>query len=381
MSEERGTNARGCPGPGRGSPAALGTISSVSETKGDPPWITGHLDTPVGPVARIATRLSWSDHLGAFRVRMNIGRLRYSVMPGLHAVGSPTADSPVLVSANYKLSFDRLRQELGDLDAWILVLDTDGINVWCAAGKGTFGTEEIVRRVDAAGLARVVSHRTLIVPQLAAPGVAAHEVKRRVGFRVVYGPVRARDLPMFLRAGLRATQPMRRVSFGLPARLALIPVEVTLGGRYALLLAAGLFLAAGLGREGYNPTRSLADGPRAALLIGIAFAGGGILTPALLPWLPGRAFSTKGAATGLVLGCGVAGLGWIPLGGIGGGLEAASWFLMMPAIAAFLAMNFTGASTYTSLSGVRREMRVAVPAQIVAGAIGLAVWVAARFVP
>jgi len=30
---------------------------------------------------------------------------------------------------------------------WILILDTKGVNVWCAAGKGTFGTEELVFRI------------------------------------------------------------------------------------------------------------------------------------------------------------------------------------------------------------------------------------------
>jgi hypothetical protein len=46
----------------------------------------------------------------------------------------------------------------------------------------------------------------------------------------------------------------------------------------------------------------------------------------------------------------------------------------VPAIASFTLMNFTGATTFTSLSGVLKEMRVAVPAQITGGAIGLGLW-------
>jgi acetyl-CoA decarbonylase/synthase complex subunit gamma len=53
---------------------------------------------------------------------------------------------------------------------------------------------------------------------------------------------------------------------------------------------------------------------------------------------------------------------------------------MIPAVASFLGMNFTGASTYTSLSGVRREMRVAVPLQILGAVAGLGLWLAGRFV-
>lgn len=353
---------------------------SVSDARGGGPWIVGRVDTPVGQALRAATDLTWRDHLGAVKVRLNLGRMSYTVEPGLYAVGKPTPESHVLVSANYKLSFDRLRCELGGRDVWILVLDTKGINVWCAAGKGTFGTDEIVRRIEAVHLGQVVTHRALIVPQLGAPGVAAHEVKKRSGFRVIYGPVRARDIPAFLDAGLRATPEMRRVRFDLWDRLAVVPVELAQWSGYALLLAASLFLLAGLGRDGFDSTRALGKGVQAVLLVLVATVGGGVFAPVFLPWLPGRAFSVKGAAVGFFLVfCVAAAGGGRPIGG--GWLEAAAWFLLVPALASFLAMNFTGASTYTSLSGVKREMRRAVPAQLVGGIAGLALWVAARFVP
>ena len=87
------------------------------------------------------------DHLGALRVRFSLGRNRYRVLPGLYALGRPGKDSEVLVTANYKLSFDLLRKNLSGLNAWILVLETYGINVWCAAGKGTFGSDELIRQI------------------------------------------------------------------------------------------------------------------------------------------------------------------------------------------------------------------------------------------
>jgi CO dehydrogenase/acetyl-CoA synthase gamma subunit (corrinoid Fe-S protein) len=107
--------------------------------------------------------------------------MRYTVEPGIYAIGEPTAESPVFVSANYRLSFNRLRSGLAGRDGWILVLDTKGINVWCAAGKGTFGTEELVNRIETVGLGGIVAHRKLIVPQLGAPGISAHEVKQQSG--------------------------------------------------------------------------------------------------------------------------------------------------------------------------------------------------------
>ena len=100
----------------------------------------------------------------------------------------------MLVTANYKLSFDSLRFALGGIDAWLLVTDTRGINVWCAAGKGTFSASEVCEVVRRSRLAEVVSHRRLILPQLAAPGVTAREVTRGCGFSVRFGPVRATDL-------------------------------------------------------------------------------------------------------------------------------------------------------------------------------------------
>jgi acetyl-CoA decarbonylase/synthase complex subunit gamma len=280
-----------------------------------------------------------------------------------------------MVSANYKMSFDTLRSALGGRDAWILVLDTDGINVWCAAGKGTFGTDELVRRVQEAGLQRVVSHRKLVVPQLGAPGVSAHEVRQRCGFHVVYGPVRASDLPAFLDARMRATPQMRRVRFGLRDRLVLAPVELVMGGKAALLLAALFLLLGGLGPHGYSLAGVRTAGMAGATLVLGAFVGGAVLGPALLPWLPGRAFSVKGAALGLVVVAALAALG-LPEAALGGSWQrVAAWALMVPALTSFVVMNFTGASTFTSLSGVLREVRASVPVQIAGAVIGLGLWV------
>ena len=341
------------------------------------PWIVGEVGTPAGLVPQVATRLDMADRLGAVKVRLGLRRMRYMVEPGLYAVGSPTAESPVFVSANYKLSFDHLRCELEGIDGWIMVIDTKGINVWCAAGKGTFGTEEIIRRIEVTRLSEIVSHRRIIVPQLGAPGVAAHEVRRRSSFRVIYGPVRARDIPEFMDAGMKATPDMRRVLFNIGYRLVLIPVELVMWGRYVFFIAIALFLLAGLSRSGYS-FPGMAGG-REVLLLFLAFIAGGALVPAFLPWLPGRALSWKGMTIGLLLVAVLVIIGLIPSSQTSGQLETAAWVLLMPAIGAFMAMNFTGATTYTSLSGVKKEMRFAVPSQIVAAVLGFALWMIARF--
>ncbi len=191
---------------------------------------------------------TWQDWLGAVAVRCSFRRMAYRIEPGLYAINTPNAESPVFVSANYKLSFDHLRRGLKGVAGWILVLDTQGINVWCAAGKGTFGTEELVERIAATNLTDVVSHRKLIVPQLGAPGVAAHEVSKRTGFRVLYGPVRACDIERFLAADLSADADMRRVRFPMADRLAVVPVEMV-GSVGKVSVLAGLFGVAAMHRS------------------------------------------------------------------------------------------------------------------------------------
>jgi len=306
----------------------------------------------------------------------------YLIEPGLYALGQPDKDSPVLVTANYKLTFDKLRSALPELDAWILVLETYGINVWCAAGKRTFGTEELVHRLAASRLDEVVAHRRIILPQLGGPGVAAHKIKKLSGFKAVFGPIRAEDLPAFLEAGAKATPEMRLKSFPLQERAVLIPLELVTALKIALPVAGALFLLAGLGGPAGFWANAYAYGLFAAAALLAAVLAGVILTPLLLPWLPGRAFSVKGMTAGLMVGLAAALVLAVLRGGPAWslGLEMAAWLIIAPAVAAFLGMNFTGSSTYTSLSGVRKEMRYAVPAQIVAGIVGLAAWFGSRFV-
>lgn len=335
-------------------------------------WWDGHAETADGRVTRVKTRWSWRDRFGAWAVCWGIGRMRYTVQPGLYAVGAPTPDSPVLVTANYKLSFDHVRRALAGFDVWVLVLDTKGVNVWCAAGKGTFGTEELIERVALSGVAKVVAHRKLVLPQLGAPGVAAHEVSRRAGFHLIYGPVYARDLPAFLLAGMRATPEMRRVGFTLRERLTVVPIELV-HRLLPVLITMVLFLASsGLGPHGYR--LALGQWPWIALaVVANAFAGI-VFTPALLPYLPGRAFAVKGAVTGTVLGVAFACLwpfGW--LGGVSVGLLSVS-------ACSFLGLMFTGCTPYTSASGVCKEMAWALPVQCVLALVGLTGWLVSRFV-
>lgn len=315
----------------------------------------------------VSSRLGARDVLSGWKVRWGFGRNSFRVEPGLYACGSPRPSSPVLVTANYKLSFDALRKELSGTAAWILVLDTKGVNVWCAAGKGSFGTDELVRRIAAVKLSGVVSHRVLVLPQLGATGVAAHEVAKASGFRVVYGPVRASDIPAFLAAGMKKDDAMRRVRFGLRDRLAVAPVEI---------VHAWPFLAAALSLAALLPVFSLgfsfaAFGSNALLFVSPIIVGA-LAFPALLPVLPFRAFALKGSVLGVAWSLAVS----VFLGL--GAAEAAAFILVAASAVAFIAMNFTGSSTYTNLAGAKLEVSIGLPIMAAAAAAGLII-AAVRF--
>jgi hypothetical protein len=341
-------------------------------------FVSGDLASPVGPLPRVTSSLTGCDRWGAFKARWGVGRMEYAVDPGLYALGDPGRDSPVLVSANYKMSFDVLRSALPGRDAWLLVLDTMGINVWCAAGKGTFGTEELVRRIEVSRLKEIVAHRSLILPQLGAPGVAAHMVKKRSGFSVHYGPIAACDIPAYLDAGGKATPAMRLKRFPLRERAVLIPVELVEALKPSALIVPLLFLIGGLGGPAGFWATALQEGVFAALAFLSALFAGAVLHPLLLPYLPGRAFSTKGLVLGLLMALAFLSLKAPAVVGWSGGIGVLAWLLIIPAVTAYLAMNFTGCSTYTSPSGVNREMRWALPLEIGLALAGAVLWIASR---
>ncbi len=339
-------------------------------------YVTDVIGTAIGSVERVSTVWSRLDILQTIRVRWSIGRMNYLVTPGVYAVGKPDADSNIFISANFKLSFDHLRRALHGINAWILVLDTKGINVWCAAGKGTFGTKELVHRISEHHISQLVNHKKLILPQLGAVGVSAFEVKDQTGFKVIYGPVEARDIKPFVGTGMEATPAMRKINFTMIDRLKLIPVELSYGRYYLLLIPAIFFILSGLNIHGYSVDAAWQIGGISVLYLLVAYLSGCVITPMLLPWIPFRRFSVKGLIIGWILG----GVVLYLTGSLLTIFEIISWLLMMGSLSSFLAMNFTGSSTFTSLSGVQKEMKLSLPLQIIATGIGIIGWIITRFI-
>ena len=332
------------------------------------------MDTAAGPVPRVTVSLTMRDKLGTIGARTGFSRNNYKITPGLYCIGSPDATSPVLVTANYKLSFDALRKELAGINSWLLVIDTRGINVWCAAGKGTFSAEEIAYQVHRANLDRIVTHNEILLPQLSANGVAAHELKKLCGFKARFGPILAAHLPKFLQAGV-ADEEMRSVTFNLRERAVLIPLEICMLWKQLGAVALIIFTLSGISPGYFSPTLAL---NRSILMIYATLAAilaGAVATPLLLPWLPLRQFWLKGAIMGSVASS-------LPLY-IGihstGSIEKLAICLWTICCASYLAMNFTGSTPFTSLSGVAKEIRGGLVFQISLAVFAVTFWIAAPF--
>jgi hypothetical protein len=225
-------------------------------------------------------------------------------------------------------------------------------------------------------LEKIVSHRKLILPQLSATGVSALKVKKGCGFEVVWGPIQARDIKPFLAAGFRAEKRMRRVTFTLPERLVLTPVEISQTLKSLLWLVPLIFLLSGFGRTVFSVSDLRQRGVPAALAIILGVISGALLTPAFLPWIPFRSFSLKGAVAGLIVGLGLCLFYLKPLVF----MPATALILLTGTLSSYLAMNFTGCTPFTSPSGVEKEMRKAIPLQSAAAGLGLILWFVSAFI-
>jgi ubiquinone/menaquinone biosynthesis C-methylase UbiE len=192
------------------------------------------------------------------------------VRTGLYAIGNPTPNSPVLVTGNFDLTVRRLVKAIdGQVDAWLLVADSAGINVWCAAGGGYFTAEKVIAAVKSSHLEKVVNHHALVLPQLCANGVDGWRIRKETGWGVHWGPTKARDIPAYLAAKRKKSDAMRWVRFPLKDRLEMVTVTL---GFYGLLILLPVLI---FWRNMFWPI--------AFSMVGLSY-----FYTVVHPWLPGR---------------------------------------------------------------------------------------------
>lgn len=352
MTLKSGTGC--CPAPPAGASA-----ERISEEFKNFSWFTGVKETPAGPVPIVSGEITFKEKMRQIKSRISSFRMHFTVKPGLYAAGNPGSESDIFATANYGLSFDHLRRALKGIDAWILVLDTAGINVWCAAGKGTFGTEELISRIKISGIDKCADHKRIILPQLGAPGINSGEVRKRTGFTVKFGPVLADDIREYIDNGYSGTPEMRRVKFTFKDRGVLVPMEINMAKKGFLYFAAGSLLYSSLTPEGLL-FRELTTTGAPLIYAGMtSLFAGGVITPLFLPYIPFRSFAAKGVITGAAI---VTALNYFT-----SMFKTENFYftcavpIIIILLSSYIALQFTGATTYTSLSGVKKEIKYSIP--------------------
>lgn len=156
---------------------------------------------------------------------------------GLRRIGNPGPDSPVLVTCNFHLTVKRLMKLLRGMDLWLLVAESKGVNVWCAAGGDEFNTHSVVSAIKTSGIADQVNHRTVILPQYGAPGIKASEVSEQTGWKIKWGPAYGKDIPRYIANHYKKDDQMIRAKYGLMERL-----DTALGSLFPFCLVGALLV-------------------------------------------------------------------------------------------------------------------------------------------
>jgi hypothetical protein len=298
----------------------------------------------------VDNKLTLKDYFWNMGVRLNIQRDNYKVPPGLYKIGNPGPEDDVIITGNYKLTFDHVRKHLRK-NYWLLIINTDGINVWCAAGKGSFGTVELLYALKSNKISDLVSHKRLILPQLSAPGIQGPLLEKLSGFKVIYGPVYAKDLEDFIASKYEKTPSQSQVHFNLIDRLTVLPLE-SIKPVFSLILMTMLIL--------WIPflDLSMVGFPMIAVFVGI------LLIPIILPFRPFQMFYLNGIVITLILSSAYMFITTFTYIYIGMALLSSVW-------SGYLAYKFTGSTTFTSLSGVKKELKQALPVSITLSFFGI----------
>jgi ferredoxin len=277
-------------------------------------------------------------------------------------IGTPGRDAPVLLTGNFRLTVARVKRALEGLDAYLLVANSRGVNVWCAATGGLLTNHDVVSVLKTSGIERLVGHRRVILPQLAATGIEGPVVQRKTGWKVVWGPVEAAAIPEFLRSGLVKTREMRVVAFPWRRRL-----EMAVAWAFPISLLSLVLLP--FWREGVLPVVGLVW--FLALLIFLAF-----------PLYEGRLRPRRKTVGFVFFDFGERGLPLVLWAAIVlglaaysvfeprfTGLDALRWSLVSLVIVLILGLDLTGSTpVYKSGLHADRRLRIALDAELCKGA-------------
>jgi acetyl-CoA decarbonylase/synthase complex subunit gamma len=111
-----------------------------------------------------------------------------SVDPGVREFGTPDRHSPVLVTTNYALTYFTVESDIksANITCYLVVVDTGGISVESAVAGRYLTPELIANALKEYHVDKLVSHRHVILPGLAAR--ISGETEEASGWHVIVGP-------------------------------------------------------------------------------------------------------------------------------------------------------------------------------------------------
>lgn len=163
--------------------------------------------------------------------------LPFRTKTGSIRIGNPDRNSPVLLTCNFHLTVERVKKALEGIDAYLLVANSKGINVWCAATGGMLTNHDVVSVLKTSGVELLVDHREVILPQLAATGIDGKVIRQKTGRKVIWGPADVIDVPSFLKNNKRKTPEMKEVKFPPSQR-----IEMAVAWAFPISVVFGLIL-------------------------------------------------------------------------------------------------------------------------------------------
>lgn len=290
--------------------------------------------------------LSTADHFKGIICWIYAFKRTYAVEPGLYFTGEKyDREAPLLVTSNYLLSALLVYKKIKDLNVRLLVIDTDGINVWCSAGKGRFGNAEILKQLSRYEKELLTGEKCikLVIPKFGMSGVNLRGL-REAGIQPVIGPLYSTDIPAYLANPPLKDRDRDRVIFGIGMRaFAWLPGLV----QYVSSFTAAAIVLALLGFK-----TSIFMLIALPAILGTAY-------PALFPYLPGKRFAIKG----LWLGAGVSVILAAAFHFAGGAqpIRISVYTLFTIATSLFIGLSFTGNSAVSNYSRVRKEIAAFLP--------------------
>ena len=156
----------------------------------------------------VLTSLHAPEHvLPLLTIRQNVytdPRKPIQVEPKLYEVGAVSADSPLLITTNFSLTYYTVEGEVeaSRVPAYIGVIDTEGTSVLTAFAADKLTSANVAEFLNSEAVTSRLSHKKVILPGYVA--VMSGAVKEDSGWEVLVGPREASGISKYLKTVWKA---------------------------------------------------------------------------------------------------------------------------------------------------------------------------------